>query len=77
MGDPCIILWLITFVCGWRRRIVGENEEVSIKQVTDAIVKALGFKGSYTVSALILVYTVANLLLLHWASFNPLLNDTV
>ena len=27
---------------------VGEDEEVSIKQVTDAIVKALNFKGDYT-----------------------------
>lgn len=27
---------------------VGEDEEVSIKQVTDAIVKAMNFKGDYT-----------------------------
>lgn len=27
-----------------------ENEEVSIKQVADAIVKAVGFEGEYTVS---------------------------
>jgi len=27
---------------------VGENEEVSIKQVADAIVKAVGFKGEYS-----------------------------
>lgn len=27
---------------------VGENEEISIKQVTDAIVKAMDFKGEYT-----------------------------
>ncbi|KDQ50973.1 hypothetical protein JAAARDRAFT_164231 [Jaapia argillacea MUCL 33604] len=27
---------------------VGEDEEVSIKQVADAIVKAMGFKGEYT-----------------------------
>ncbi len=27
---------------------VGEDEEVSIKQVADAIVKALKFKGEYT-----------------------------
>jgi len=26
---------------------VGENEEVSIKEVADAIVKAVGFKGEY------------------------------
>ncbi|KAF8830266.1 hypothetical protein HHX47_DHR2000716 [Lentinula edodes] len=29
-------------------RIVGEDEEVSIKEVADAIVKAVGFQGSYT-----------------------------
>lgn len=28
---------------------VGEDEEVSIKQVADAIVKAVGFEGSYEV----------------------------
>jgi GDP-L-fucose synthase len=28
---------------------VGENEEVSIKEVTDAIVKAVGFQGKYSV----------------------------
>ena len=28
---------------------VGEDEEVSIKVVADAIVKAVGFKGDYTV----------------------------
>jgi len=28
---------------------VGEDEEVNIKQVTDAIVKAVGFQGEYTV----------------------------
>jgi len=27
---------------------VGEDEEVSIKEVTDAIVKAVGFQGEYT-----------------------------
>jgi len=27
---------------------VGENEEVSIKQVADAIVKAVGFEGEYS-----------------------------
>jgi len=27
---------------------VGEDEEVSIKQVTDAIVKAMGFEGDYS-----------------------------
>jgi GDP-L-fucose synthase len=30
-------------------RKVGEDEEVSIKVVADAIVKAVGFKGDYTV----------------------------
>jgi GDP-L-fucose synthase len=29
---------------------VGEDEEVSIKEVADAIVKAVGFKGEYSVS---------------------------
>jgi GDP-L-fucose synthase len=29
-------------------RSVGEDEEVSIKQVADAIVKAVGFDGNYT-----------------------------
>lgn len=29
--------------------LVGEDEEVSIKDVADAIVKAVGFKGDYTV----------------------------
>lgn len=33
--------------------LVGENEEVSIKEVADAIVKAVGFKGQYTVRNLI------------------------
>ena len=28
--------------------VVGEDEEVSIKQVTDAIVKAMKFKGEYS-----------------------------
>ena len=32
-------------------REVGEDEEVSIKEVADAIVKAVGFKGEYTVTA--------------------------
>lgn len=31
---------------------VGEEDEVSIKQVADAIVKAVGFKGEYKVSSL-------------------------
>jgi len=29
--------------------IVGEDEEVSIKQVADAIVKAVGYEGDYSV----------------------------
>jgi GDP-L-fucose synthase len=28
---------------------VGEDEEVSIKEVADAIVKAVGFEGNYSV----------------------------
>jgi hypothetical protein len=31
---------------------VGEDEEVSIKQVADAIVKAVGFEGEYKVNFL-------------------------
>ena len=31
-------------------REVGEDEEVSIKEVADAIVKAVGFGGEYTVT---------------------------
>jgi hypothetical protein len=30
--------------------IVGEEDEVSIKQVADAIVKAVGFEGDYSVN---------------------------
>jgi len=30
--------------------LVGEDEEVSIKEVADAIVKAVGFEGNYTVT---------------------------
>jgi hypothetical protein len=33
-------------------RLVGEDEEVSIKQVADAIVKAVGFQGNYAVCPL-------------------------
>jgi len=33
-----------------RPREVGEDEEVSIKEVADAIVKAVGFEGEYTVT---------------------------
>ena len=29
---------------------VGEDEEISIKEVTDAIVEAVGFDGEYSVS---------------------------
>jgi hypothetical protein len=29
--------------------VVGEEDEVSIKQVADAIVKAVGFEGDYSV----------------------------
>jgi GDP-L-fucose synthase len=29
---------------------VGEDEEISIKQVADSIVKAVGFQGEYSVS---------------------------
>lgn len=33
-------------------REVGEDEEVSIKEVADAIVKAVGFEGEYSVTHL-------------------------
>lgn len=36
-----------------RLNVVGEAEEITIKQVTDAIVKAVGFQGDYTVSQFI------------------------
>lgn len=32
---------------------VGEKDEVSIKQVADAIVKAVGFEGDYSVSTML------------------------
>ena len=35
---------------------VGENEEVSIKQVADAIVKAVGFDGTYQVGSLVVFH---------------------
>ena len=35
---------------------VGEDEEVSIKEVTDAIVKAVGFQGEYTVCLFYLLF---------------------
>ena len=34
---------------------MGEAEEVSIKQVADAIVKAVGFEGEYTVRVFVIV----------------------
>ena len=37
-------------------REVGEDEEVSIKEVADAIVKAVGFEGEYTVTCLIILF---------------------
>lgn len=37
--------------------LVGEEEEVSIKDVADAIVKALKFEGEYTVRPFIFLYT--------------------
>lgn len=41
-------LVLILFLFFW---VVGENEEVSIKEVADAIVKAVGFEGHYSVGS--------------------------
>ena len=42
--------------------LVGEDEEVSIKEVTDAIVKAVGFQGEYTVriSRYLLYFTITS-----------------
>ena len=34
-------------------KTVGEDEEVSIKEVADAIVKAVGYEGDYRVSVLL------------------------
>lgn len=36
-------------VCMFIPHQVGEDEEISIKEVADAIVKAIGFEGEYTV----------------------------
>ena len=41
-------------------REVGEDEEVSIKEVADAIVKAVGFEGVYTVTCLLSSVTEAD-----------------
>lgn len=45
--------------------LVGEDEEVSIKEVTDAIVKAVGFQGEYTVriSPCLLYFTITSRLI--------------
>jgi len=37
-------------------RQVGEDEEISIKAVADAILEAIGFKGEYTVLRLQLFF---------------------
>lgn len=37
------------FITGAELRTVGEDEEVSIKQVADAVVAAVGFEGEYRV----------------------------
>ena len=42
---------------------VGEDEEVSIKEVTDAIVKAVGFQGEYTVCVLFPFFFTKRLIL--------------
>jgi hypothetical protein len=34
---------------------VGEEDEISIKDVADAIVQAIGFEGEYQVSHLVLI----------------------
>ena len=39
---------------------VGEEEEVSIKQVADAIVKAMGFTGRYEVRAAAVISFVSS-----------------
>ncbi len=43
--------------------IVGENEEISIKQVANAIVKAIGFEGDYKVRVRCFGRTAMNYLL--------------
>lgn len=48
-GNECIVpcqILLTYFLLS----LVGEDEEVSIKDVADAIVKAVGFQGDYSVS---------------------------
>jgi GDP-L-fucose synthase len=37
---------------------VGENEEMSIKQVADAVVRSMEFKGDYTVRDILLFYVL-------------------
>jgi hypothetical protein len=39
---------------------VGEDEELSIKSVADAIVKAIGFEGDYSVSLASPTPTIGN-----------------
>lgn len=49
--SSCLVCWLYSSLwksC-WSYWIVGEKDEVSIKDVADAIVKALDFKGDYSV----------------------------
>jgi GDP-L-fucose synthase len=38
--------------------VVGEDEEVSIKEVADAIVKAVGFEGNYSVHRTPLLFPI-------------------
>jgi GDP-L-fucose synthase len=51
--EPVILSGMSSPVYGifWTQVLlqVGEDEEVSIKQVADAIVKAMDFKGEYSV----------------------------
>jgi nucleoside-diphosphate-sugar epimerase len=51
-------------------RIVGEDEEVSIKQVADAVVAAVGFKGEYRVRLVrpwLILFSEGRLLVRHLA----------
>lgn len=47
-------VWIIVYLCCHDPECslpaVGEDEEISIKEVTDAIVEAVGFDGEYSVS---------------------------
>ena len=58
-GQPLPLLGPLTFPI-WTYyhpfNLVGEDEEVSIKEVADAIVKAVGFQGDYAVGPILTVH---------------------